>query len=584
MRSILICCLAAVITLFLIPTGFAEDVDNSNNFDINIKTVDDTATITEIAIPKGNNKTIRVDLPKQNSAFNGTVTLEIEGNPTGLSTSFTLTSITGWQGTTGKTSPLTFSPQLSALSGSYQITIKVINSNNSTDYAQRTITLFISDFEITASPTIVSVRPGEQKDVSIAISSKKDDVNNNLDTKFSGSVQLSPASMSGATITYIDDVVNVPEGGVAYATARIIVDSNAESNGEGVFVDVVAKIGDLQHTVTFKVKIESNPLSIGLAISPNPAIVFQPTFITATITDASGNPVNGVSVTFNRMAGNGTFADGGTFTTLITNSNGRISATFTPKTKETLSIRVSAEKTNYVPGELTTQILVKGGFVMSVTPAQEQINAGDSKAVTLTITSTDGFSSPVELSYEDVISGFTVSFSEVSLIPEANGALSTTITIFVSDNVQSGDKIIVIKGRSGGLTSDVSIGITVPKAEFTLSISESQNEITTWQGDIVEIDMVLISIGGFDGTVQLSTNIDDRPNMDIEFSPSSVSLSSGESKPVKLVITTTSATEPIARLPVIITATSLTSETTTTAWLQILELFEIVIDSNSRND
>ena len=58
MRSFLICCLAVVITLFLIPTAFAEDVDDSNNFDINIKTVDNTATITEIAIPKGNNKTI----------------------------------------------------------------------------------------------------------------------------------------------------------------------------------------------------------------------------------------------------------------------------------------------------------------------------------------------------------------------------------------------------------------------------------------------------------------------------------------------------------------------------------------------
>ena len=63
------------------------------------------------------------------------------------------------------------------------ITIKATNSVNASDYAQRTITLFISDFEITASPTIVSLRPGEQKDIDLTISSKKDDVNNNLDTK-----------------------------------------------------------------------------------------------------------------------------------------------------------------------------------------------------------------------------------------------------------------------------------------------------------------------------------------------------------------------------------------------------------------
>ncbi|NSL75172.1 MAG: hypothetical protein HS052_00745, partial [Thaumarchaeota archaeon] len=170
MRSILICCLAVVITLFFISSAFAADEDNSNNFSINIKTLDDTATITEIAIPKGSNEIIRIDLPKdqgQGSAFNGTVTLVIEGNPTGLTTSFTSTSISEWPGTNGKHANLTISPQLSAYSGSYQITIKAINSNNATDYAQRTITLFISDFEITASTTTVSLRPGGQTDIDI---------------------------------------------------------------------------------------------------------------------------------------------------------------------------------------------------------------------------------------------------------------------------------------------------------------------------------------------------------------------------------------------------------------------------------
>ena len=230
-------------------------------------------------------------------------------------------------------------------------------------------------------------------------------------------VHASKVAKNGGSV---DDVVNVPEGGSAYATARITIDSNAESNGDGVFVDVVAKIGDLQHNVTFKVKIESNPLSIHLAISPNTARVFQPTVITATVTDAAGNPVDSASVTFNRLGGNGTFADGGTFTTLTTGSNGIVSATFTPKSKETLSIRVSAETVNYVSVELTTQIPVKGDFVLSITPTQEQINAGDSKAVTVTITSTDGFSSPVELLYEDVVVGFTVSFSESNIIVSLN--------------------------------------------------------------------------------------------------------------------------------------------------------------------
>ena len=111
----------------------------------------------------------------------------------------------------------------------------------------------------------------------------------------------------------------------------------------------------------------------------------------------------------------------------------------------------------------------------------------------------------------------------------------------------------------------MSIGISVPKAEFTLAISDSQKEITTWQGDIVTIDMVLTSIGGFDGTVQLSTSIDNMPNIQLEFSSDSVSLGSGESKSISLIVTTTTATSPMDRMPIVIKGTSLTSEATTTA-------------------
>ena len=63
-----------------------------------------------------------------------------------------------------------------------------------------------------------------------------------------------------------------------------------------------------------------------------------------------------------------------------------------------------------------------------------------------------------------------------------------------------------------------------------------------------------------------------------------MSLGSGESKSISLIVTTTTATSPMDRMPIVIKGTSLTSEATTTAWLQILQLFEIVIDSTSRED
>ena len=50
MRNILLCCLSVALIIFMIPSAFAVDIDSSNNFDINIETLDQTSTITEIAV------------------------------------------------------------------------------------------------------------------------------------------------------------------------------------------------------------------------------------------------------------------------------------------------------------------------------------------------------------------------------------------------------------------------------------------------------------------------------------------------------------------------------------------------------
>ena len=151
MRNILLCCLSFAFIIFMIPSAFAV-TDSSDNFDINIETLDQTSTITEIAVTKGSSKSLRIELSREaSSSFNGTVSIEISGVPTGLSTSVSQQSFEYFlNGIATKNSTLILTPQLSAQTGNYQITIKAVNSGDSTDYAQKTITLYISDFEITA--------------------------------------------------------------------------------------------------------------------------------------------------------------------------------------------------------------------------------------------------------------------------------------------------------------------------------------------------------------------------------------------------------------------------------------------------
>ena len=71
----------------MIPSAFAV-TDSSDNFDINIETLDQTSTIRVIAVRKGSSKSLRIELSREaSSSFNGTVSIEISGVPTGLSTS-----------------------------------------------------------------------------------------------------------------------------------------------------------------------------------------------------------------------------------------------------------------------------------------------------------------------------------------------------------------------------------------------------------------------------------------------------------------------------------------------------------------
>ncbi|GEM_PF-1382122 len=580
MRNILLCCLSVALIIFMIPSAFAADIDSSNNFDINIETLDQTSTISEIAVTKGGSKSIRIELSREvSSSFNGTVSIEISGVPTGLSTSVSQQSFEYFLlGSTTKNSTLILTPQLSAQTGNYQITIKAVNSGDSTDYAQKTITLYISDFEITADKSTISLRPGQQEDVTLTIRSAKD--TNNVDTRFSGPVELESVSMTGATITYIGDI-NVPEGGEDTITVRVIANSNAEANGDGVLLNLKGKVGTLEHTISLRVKILSNPLSITLSTDSPSLTIFQPTTITATVTDSSGNPVSDASVTLQRIGGNGTFVNLATYVTGTTDANGKFSGTFTAKTSETITIRGDADKPNYAKDENNLVLTVKGGFLLSITPDANQINAGDSKSLTLTIQSTDGFSSQVELSHENMEIGITLSFLENKLTPEANGATTTTVTVFIDSNVEPGTHSVQIKGKSGDLTSSASFSVEVPIAEFTLSLSKA--ELQMWQGDTERIKLVLIPVGGFSDTIELRTNLDNREDIVITFSDRTVPLDQSQTKEVELFIKTTTET-PAEPTPLIITATSLKSDTTATVWLDILKLFELTIGSTSKEN
>jgi hypothetical protein len=149
---------------------------------------------------------------------------------------------------------------------------------------------------------------------------------------------------------------------------------------------------------------EALTLTVGAAaanavsLSANPTRVAAsggPSVITATVTDTSGNPVQGVPVTFSSTAGSlsatsaNTDLNGGSVTTLTTNREATVTATVAGKTATVVvgvgvrpSVTVSASADATVGGPTT--------FTISATPAtgglpidQVTINFGDGQTTNL---------------------------------------------------------------------------------------------------------------------------------------------------------------------------------------------------------
>ena len=97
-------------------------------------------------------------------------------------------------------------------------------------------------------------------------------------------------------------------------------------------------------------------------------------------------------------------------------------------------IKAEASKTNYGTSSTTIALGIKGEFELSVDPDTNIINAGDSKTLTVSVRSIDGFNSPVKLSYGGGGVGITVEFIGDNIVtPRSNGVTETGILITLSD-------------------------------------------------------------------------------------------------------------------------------------------------------
>ena len=100
-------------------------------------------------------------------------------------------------------------------------------------------------------------------------------------------------------------------------------------------------------------------------------------------------------------------------------------------------------------------------FSVSCTPSSLTVVQGNSGASTCTVTSTNGFSSPVGLSCIGQPAGVTCSFVPTPVTPPANASAASALTINVASSTAAGTYNFQVQGVSGSLIRGSNISLTV---------------------------------------------------------------------------------------------------------------------------
>ena len=314
------------------------------------------------------------------------------------------------------------------------------------------------DFTLSASPPTISIPQGGSGMVTITGTSQ---------LSFSGPVAL---SVTGSVPTGVSfsafnpSPISVPSGGSASATLTVNLASNAPVGTSPITISGTGSSGT--HTTSFALTITSGAdfslslssptLSVGAGGSSTDTVTVTSigSFNSAVVLSASSLS-GGVHVSFSPSSV--TPSAGGTITSTATVSVDP----GTPALVSTITITgTSGSLVHSQSLALTTTITPD--FSISANPTSIPIVQGASGTSTITVSSTNGFNSAVDLSYSwigSAPSGVSVSLPG-PVTPTPATPATSPLTVSASSSSSTGSFTLAVTGTSGALTHSVNLGST----------------------------------------------------------------------------------------------------------------------------
>ena len=309
-------------------------------------------------------------------------------------------------------------------------------------------------FTLSDSPSSLTITQGGSGTSTITVN----DVNG-----FSGSVTLAASGLpSGVTATFGTN----PTTGTSVLT---LTASSTATTGSAT-VTITGTSGSLTASTTLALTVNSTATpNFTIAASPTSVTVTQGTSGTSTITITSTGGFNSATT----LAASG--LPSGVTAAFSTNpvtppANGSATSTLTLTASSTATVgtaTVTITGTSGSTSHSTTIALTVNAssgtknFMLSLSPSSFTIDDNGSVSTTLTVTSVNGFHSPVELSVNEFPTDVSATASSNPVTPPANGSVKVTLIWSASRRAPTGTTTIELIGTSGSLTNQTPVTITV---------------------------------------------------------------------------------------------------------------------------